>query len=112
MRSRRPVGALIGLISAAVGVGVGELVAAFVRPAAAIDEVLESPARVKAFYDIDTPITLARLRSDADPDYLLRKQIPGFNLYFSFTGQISSKTHSNRAGDNFSHACSDYNCRI
>ena len=53
---------------------------------AAIDEVLESPARVKAFYDIDTPITLARLRSDADPDYLLRKQIPGFNLYFSFTG--------------------------
>jgi len=53
---------------------------------AAIDQVLDSPVRVKAFYDIDTPITLARLRSNADPDYLLRQQIPGFNLYFSFTG--------------------------
>src|SRR5579859_2507678 len=29
--------------------------------ATAIDEVLESGARVKAFYDIDTPITVAQL---------------------------------------------------
>ena len=53
---------------------------------AAIDEVLESGACVKAFYDIDTPITMARLRSGAEPEYLLRRQIPGFDLYFSFTG--------------------------
>ena len=52
----------------------------------AIDEVLQSPAAVKAFYDIDTPITMARLRDGADPDYLLRSQIPGFDVYFSFTG--------------------------
>jgi DMSO/TMAO reductase YedYZ molybdopterin-dependent catalytic subunit len=35
VRSRTPIGWLIGLLSAAVAVGVGELVAAFVRPAAA-----------------------------------------------------------------------------
>lgn len=53
---------------------------------AAINELLQSRARVKAFYDIDTPITLARLRSGADADYLQRSQVPGFDLYFSFTG--------------------------
>jgi spore maturation protein CgeB len=52
----------------------------------AIEEVLQSSAAVKAFYDIDTPITMARLRGDSDPDYLLRGQIPGFDVYFSFTG--------------------------
>ncbi len=35
MRSRAPIGWLVGLLSAAVAVGVGEFVAAFVRPAAA-----------------------------------------------------------------------------
>ncbi|MCI0353381.1 MAG: glycosyltransferase [Acidobacteriales bacterium] len=53
---------------------------------AAIDEVLQSSVPVKTFYDIDTPITMARLRSGSDPDYLLRHQIPGFDVYFSFTG--------------------------
>jgi spore maturation protein CgeB len=53
---------------------------------AAVEEVLQSAAPVKAFYDIDTPITMARLRAAADPDYLLRSQIPGFDVYFSFTG--------------------------
>lgn len=52
---------------------------------AAIDEVLSSAAVVKAFYDIDTPITVRRLRS-ADAEYLRRDQVPGFDLYFSFTG--------------------------
>lgn len=52
----------------------------------AIDEVLASPAPVKAFYDIDTPVTVAQLRDSGKADYLLGSQIPGFNLYFSFTG--------------------------
>jgi spore maturation protein CgeB len=52
----------------------------------AIDEVLESPARVKAFYDIDTPITVAQLRDCGTTDYVRGAQIPGFHLYFSFTG--------------------------
>ena len=51
----------------------------------AINEMLDSSAAVKTFYDIDTPITLSKLRT-GDPEYLQRHQIPGFDLYFSFTG--------------------------
>jgi len=40
---------------------------------------------VTAFYDIDTPVTMARLRSD-QCDYLSRQLVPGYRLYFSFTG--------------------------
>ena len=52
---------------------------------AAIDQVLDSPASAKIFYDIDTPITVAKLRR-GDADYLTRTQVKGFDLYFSFTG--------------------------
>lgn len=52
---------------------------------AAIEEVFESKAAVKVFYDIDTPITVAGLRSGAT-DYVRPQQVPGFNVYFSFTG--------------------------
>jgi spore maturation protein CgeB len=51
----------------------------------AIDEMFESNAEVKTFYDIDTPITISKLRT-GDADYLRRDQIPGFDVYFSFTG--------------------------
>ncbi len=40
---------------------------------------------VTAFYDIDTPVTLAGLDA-GDCQYLSRDVIPGFDLYFSFTG--------------------------
>lgn len=51
----------------------------------AVEVVLDSAAGVKAFYDIDTPITVSKLRS-GDAEYLLRRQVPGFDFYFSFTG--------------------------
>jgi spore maturation protein CgeB len=51
----------------------------------AIDEMLASNAGVKTFYDIDTPITLSKLRS-GDNEYLRRDQVPGLDVYFSFTG--------------------------
>jgi spore maturation protein CgeB len=51
----------------------------------ASQEVLESNAPVKAFYDIDTPITVANLRAGGT-DYLQPQQVSGFDLYFSFTG--------------------------
>ena len=53
---------------------------------AAIQEVLDSPAPCKAFYDIDTPITIAALRERGRSDYLLAEQVSGFDVYFSFTG--------------------------
>jgi spore maturation protein CgeB len=40
---------------------------------------------VKAFYDIDTPVTLAKLER-ADFEYLSPDIIPGYDLYLSFTG--------------------------
>jgi len=40
---------------------------------------------VKAFYDIDTPVTLSRLQNGNGP-YLSRDLIPQFDLYLSFTG--------------------------
>jgi spore maturation protein CgeB len=56
---------------------------------AAINEMLDSRAAVKTFYDIDTPITLAALRDAGQTDYLLSEQIQHFDIYFSFTGGTS-----------------------
>jgi spore maturation protein CgeB len=53
---------------------------------AATREVFDSPASVKAFYDIDTPITVAGLRERGATEYLTRDFIPEFDLYLSFTG--------------------------
>ncbi len=64
----------------------------------AIDELLQSPAAVKAFYDIDTPITVNSLREAGDTDYLRGDQIPGFDLYFSFTGGPMLLELENRFG--------------
>ncbi|MDQ2633993.1 MAG: glycosyltransferase [Pseudomonadota bacterium] len=37
------------------------------------------------FYDIDTPVTLAKLKA-GDGEYLARRQVGLFDIYFSFTG--------------------------
>ena len=50
----------------------------------AADELLDSRVPTKIFYDIDTPITLAKLRAGG-ADYLRTDQVPGFDLYLSFT---------------------------
>ena len=63
----------------------------------AIDLVLESAPSVKAFYDIDTPITIAKLRQ-GDTEYLRRDQIPGFDVYFSFTGGSMLRELQSRFG--------------
>jgi spore maturation protein CgeB len=51
-----------------------------------IDEIANSNVSAKTFYDIDTPITVAALRADGRTGYLDARQIPIFDLYFSFTG--------------------------
>lgn len=73
----------------------------FPDAASAIEEVLDSRVPVKAFYDIDTPITIAGLRTTGT-DYLKREQIAGFDIYFSFTGgpalqELESKFGAQRA---------------
>ncbi len=52
---------------------------------AVIDRVQRLATGVTAFYDIDTPVTLAKL-GRGDEEYLARRQIVGFDLYLSFTG--------------------------
>jgi spore maturation protein CgeB len=49
------------------------------------EEVLASRAVVKAFYDIDTPITITNLLA-GQTEYIRAEQIPQFDVYFSFTG--------------------------
>jgi spore maturation protein CgeB len=49
------------------------------------DEVLALTGPTRVFYDLDTPVTLGNL-SKADTEYLRADQIPGFDLYLSFTG--------------------------
>jgi spore maturation protein CgeB len=50
-----------------------------------IDEVAGAVAGLHLFYDLDTPITLAKL-AEGSVEYLRGKQIPQFDLYLSFTG--------------------------
>lgn len=50
-----------------------------------LDLVLEHARGVRAFYDIDTPVTLAALER-GECAYLRRESIPRLDLYLSFTG--------------------------
>ena len=50
---------------------------------------------VTVFYDINTPITLAKLAS-GDNEYLAAENIPGFDIYFTVTGGPTLKTLEHR----------------
>src|SRR5690606_1302295 len=52
---------------------------------------------VVAFYDIDTPVTLAKLAA-GDEAYLSRDVLPGYDLYLSFTGGPTLRTLEQRYG--------------
>lgn len=47
--------------------------------------VTKNAKGIKAFYDIDTPVTLAAL-AKGDCQYLSRELVPCYDLYLSFTG--------------------------
>ncbi|HEY0566297.1 MAG TPA: glycosyltransferase, partial [Terriglobales bacterium] len=53
---------------------------------AAAELLADSSVACKAFYDIDTPITVAKLRSEGGTEYIEARQLPIFDVYFSFTG--------------------------
>jgi spore maturation protein CgeB len=58
------------------------------------DEVLELSRPLRVFYDLDTPITLARLKK-GDLEYLRHDQIAAFDLVLSFVGgrTLNQLTH-------------------
>lgn len=62
------------------------IVGSFVPDGIAVTDLVQRVARgIVAFYDIDTPVTMAKLAS-GDCLYLTAQQIAGFDLYLSFTG--------------------------
>ena len=62
------------------------VVGSYVSEGVAVARWVQSLARgATAFYDIDTPVTLAKLEA-GDYEYLDPATIPGFDLYLSFTG--------------------------
>lgn len=52
----------------------------------ACDAVLSSPARIRCFYDLDTGITLDRLRSGIAVQYIPERGLGDFDLVLSYTG--------------------------
>jgi spore maturation protein CgeB len=62
------------------------VVGSYVPDGVAVGRLVQRLARgVTAFYDIDTPVTLAAL-ARGDCAYLAPDLVPGFDLYLSFTG--------------------------
>ncbi len=62
------------------------IVGSYVPEGVEVGRWVTSTARgVTAFYDIDTPVTLARLAA-GDCPYLSRELVPAYRVYLSFTG--------------------------
>lgn len=62
------------------------IVGSFVPDGIAVGEWVQRTAQgVTGFYDIDTPVTLARLVK-GELDYLSREILPRYDVYLSFTG--------------------------
>ncbi|NUR56298.1 MAG: SDR family NAD(P)-dependent oxidoreductase [Acidobacteria bacterium] len=62
------------------------IVGSYVPEGVEVGRLVQRLARgVTAFYDIDTPVTLAKLER-RDFEYLSPEVVPGYDLYLSFTG--------------------------
>jgi spore maturation protein CgeB len=60
--------------------------------------LLDSSARVKVFYDLDTPVTLDALRSGEPVTYLPEGGLADFDLVLSYTGGRALKELQSRLG--------------
>ena len=74
------------------------MVGSYVPEGVAVGRWAQRTARgVVAFYDIDTPVTLAKLER-GDEEYLSPELIPGYDLYLSFTGGPTLEVLENHYG--------------
>jgi spore maturation protein CgeB len=78
----------------------------------ATELVLESPAAVKVFYDLDTPVTLDALRSGRDVAYLVPRGLADFDLVLSYTGgealrQLQARLGARRVAPLYGHVDPD-----
>lgn len=65
---------------------------------AASDLILDSATAVRAFYDLDTPVTLARLEAGEPVDYIGPRGLADFDLVLSYTGGTSLQQLRERLG--------------
>ena len=84
----------LGEVAGADAVIVGSFTPQGVAVGAWVQQVTRG---VAAFYDIDTPVTLAKLAA-GDDEYVSAAVIPGYRLYLSFTGGPSLMTLERRYG--------------
>jgi spore maturation protein CgeB len=73
------------------------IVGSYVADGVAVARRVRPWARLLAFYDIDTPVTLARLHA-GECSYLDAATIPLFDLYLSFTGGPTLRCIEQRYG--------------
>jgi spore maturation protein CgeB len=64
----------------------------------AADLVLASRAAVRSFYDLDTPVTLARLEAGEQVPYIGQHGLGDFDLVLSFTGGLALEELRSRLG--------------
>lgn len=79
---------------------------------AATELVLESPAAVRVFYDLDTPVTLDALASGREVAYLGPRGLADFDLVLSYTGgdalqQLKSRLGARRVAPLYGHVDPD-----
>jgi len=60
--------------------------------------VLDSPVPLRCFYDLDTPVTLARLAAGEPVGYLGAEGLGGFDLVLSYTGGAALDALRDRLG--------------
>lgn len=60
--------------------------------------ILDSPARIRCFYDLDTPVTLDALDHGSVPEYLPEDGLGRFDLVLSYTGGRALEALHRRLG--------------
>jgi spore maturation protein CgeB len=80
------------------------VVGSYVPEGVAVGEwVISTAKNVRAFYDIDTPVTLANLQADKC-EYIAHYLYPQYDLYLSFTGGPTLSYIEEKLGSPCAHA--------
>ncbi len=64
----------------------------------AAELVLSSPARIRCFYDLDSGVTIDRLRSGQNVEYIPDRGLGDFDLVLTYTGGRALKEFKTRLG--------------
>ncbi len=79
------------------------IIGSYVVDGVDVARIVRRWARTLAFYDIDTPVTLARL-AEGESSYISTGTIPLYDMYLSFTGGPTLKLLEHRYGARAAHA--------